>query len=186
MIKPDLTEYFVSSEVLAQGNLLTVNCDQVRLSNGHIAEREYVIHPGAVIIVPILGNGNVILERQFRYPLSQVFIELPAGKIDANEDVLHTGQRELLEETGYSANEWVRLGHTHPCIGYSNEVIHIFLARSLTAGKHQRDADENLEIFELPFAQCLNMIVQGEITDGKTIAALFLADQFLKAKYAHG
>ncbi|MEI8118584.1 MAG: NUDIX hydrolase [Methylophilaceae bacterium] len=186
MIKPDLTEYFVSTKILAQGKLLTVNCDQVRLANGHLTEREYVIHPGAVIIVPILANGNVILERQFRYPLRLVFIELPAGKIDANEDVLHTGQRELLEETGYSANEWVRLGQTHPCIGYSNEVIHIYLARSLMAGKHQRDADESLEVFELPFAQCLNMIVQGEITDGKTIAALFLADQFLKSESAHG
>jgi ADP-ribose pyrophosphatase len=185
MIKPDLTEYFVSSEVLAQGKLLTVYCDQVRLENGHLTEREYVIHPGAVLIVPILANGHVILERQFRYPLRQVFIELPAGKIDANEDVLHTGQRELLEETGYSANEWVRLGKTHPCIGYSNEVIHIYLARSLIAGKPQRD-DESLEVFELPFAQCLNMIVQGEITDGKTIAALFLADQFLKSEAMHG
>lgn len=186
MIKPDLTEYFVSSEVLAQGKLLTVYCDQVRLENGHLTEREYVIHPGAVLIVPILANGHVILERQFRYPLRQVFIELPAGKIDANEDVLHTGQRELLEETGYSANEWVRLGKTHPCIGYSNEVIHIYLARSLIAGKPQRDDDESLEVFELPFAQCLNMIVQGEITDGKTIAALFLADQFLKSEAMHG
>lgn len=186
MIKPDLTEYFVSSEILAQGKLLTVHCDQVRLANGHLTHREYVMHPGAVLIVPILANGHVILERQFRYPLRQVFIELPAGKIDANEDVLHTGQRELLEETGYSANEWVRLGQIHPCIGYSNEVIHIYLARNLMAGKHQRDVDENLEVFTLPFVECLNMIVQGEITDGKTIAALFLADQFLKSESAHG
>jgi ADP-ribose pyrophosphatase len=173
MIKPDLTEHFVSSEILAQGKLLTVHCDQVRLANGHLTQREYVIHPGAVLIVPILANGHVILERQFRYPLHQVFIELPAGKIDANEDVLHTGQRELLEETGYSANEWVRLGKIHPCIG-------------LMAGKHQRDEDESLEVFTLPFVECLNMIVQGEITDGKTIAALFLVDQFLKAESAHG
>ena len=186
MTKPDLTEHFVSSEILAQGKLLTVKCDKVRLFNGHITEREYVLHPGAVIVVPILTNGNVILEHQYRYPLRHVFIELPAGKIDANEDVLQTGKRELIEETGFSANEWVKLGETHPCIGYSNEVIHIYLARSLTAGLHQRDADENLEVFELPFNQCLNMIVQGQITDGKTIAALFLADQFLKSEFANG
>jgi ADP-ribose pyrophosphatase len=186
MIKPDLTEYFVSSEILAQGKLLTVHCDQVRLANGHLTQREYVIHPGAVLIVPLLANGHVILERQFRYPLRQVFIELPAGKIDANDDVLHTGQRELLEETGYSANEWVRLGQIHPCIGYSNEVIYIYLARNLITGQHQRDADESLEVFTLPFVECLNMIVQGEITDGKTIAALFLAGQFLKSEATHG
>ena len=182
----DLTEHRVSSKTLVQGQLLTVNCDQVRLHNGHLTQREYVIHPGAVVIVPILANGNVLLERQFRYPLGQVFIELPAGKIDANENAMETGQRELLEETGYSASVWHRLGKTHPCIGYSNEVIHIYLARSLTAGNHQRDADENLEVFDLPFSQCLNMIVQGEITDGKTIAAMFLAERFLQAESAHG
>ena len=119
----DLTEECISSETMVTGRLLSVNSDQVRLANGHVTQREYVLHPGAVVIIPLLANGNVILERQFRYPLRQVFIELPAGKIDANENMLHAGQRELLEETGYEASEWVRLGQTHPCIGYSNEVI---------------------------------------------------------------
>ena len=113
----DLTEHHISSETIASGGMLTVKRDQVRLPNGHISQREYVIHPGAVVVVPILPNGNVILEKQFRYPLHQVFIELPAGKIDADEAVLVTGQRELLEETGYTAIEWVKLGHQHPCIG---------------------------------------------------------------------
>ena len=107
--------------------MLTVKRDQVRLPNGNTSQREYVIHPGAVVVVPILPNGNVVLEKQFRYALHQVFIELPAGKIDAGEDILITGQRELLEETGYSASDWVKLGHQHPCIGYSNEIIHICL-----------------------------------------------------------
>lgn len=160
--------------------MLTVKRDQVRLPNGNTSQREYVIHPGAVVVVPILPNGNVVLEKQFRYALHQVFIELPAGKIDAGEDILITGQRELLEETGYSASDWVKLGHQHPCIGYSNEIIHIYLARGLSAGAHQRDDDEHLDIFEAPFEQCLSMIQNGEITDGKTMIALFFAEKYLQ------
>ncbi len=176
----DLTEHFISSEMIAQGNLLTVKRDCVRLPNGNISHREYVVHPGAVVVIPLLSNGSVVLERQFRYPLQQVFIELPAGKIDPDEDVLVTGQRELLEETGYAAQEWIKLGIQHPCIGYSNEVIHVFLAKNLTAGSHQRDEDELLEVFDLKMEDCLSMIRRGEITDSKTIAALFMAEQFLQ------
>lgn len=176
----DLTEHCIHSETIATGGLLTVKRDQVRLPNGNSSTREYVEHPGAVVIVPILPNGRVVLERQYRYPLHQVFIELPAGKIDANEDVLTTGQRELLEETGYTAKQWVRLGRQHPCIGYSNEVIHIYLALDLAAGAHQRDEDETLEVFEVKFSQCLSMVQNGEITDGKTIVALFLAEKYLQ------
>lgn len=175
----DLTEHCISSETLAQGSLLTVKQDVVRLANGNISQREYVTHPGAVVIVPVLASGNVLLERQFRYPLHQVFIELPAGKIDPDEDVLKTGQRELLEETGYAAQNWVKLGVQHPCIGYSNEVIHIYLATNLVAGEHQRDEDEMLEVFDLKLEQCLDMIHNGEITDSKTIVALFRADKYL-------
>lgn len=175
----DLTEHLISSQTIASGGMLTVKRDKVRLPNGNSSQREYVVHPGAVVVVPLLANGNVLLERQFRYPLHQVFIELPAGKIDAGEDVLVTGQRELLEETGYSASEWVKLGQQHPCIGYSNEVIHMYLARGLSAGAHQRDDDEHLEVFEASLADCLNMIQSGQITDGKTIVALFFAEKFL-------
>lgn len=179
MMKMDLTEHCINSETIASGGMLTVKRDQVRLPNGHTSQREYVTHPGAAVVVPILANGNVILECQFRYPLHQVFIELPAGKIDAGEEILVTGQRELLEETGFSAAEWVKLGHQHPCIGYSNEIIHMYLARGLSAGEHQRDADESLEVFDLPFEDCMNMIQSGEITDGKTIVALFFAEKYL-------
>ena len=175
----DLTEHTISSETIAQGGMLTVKRDQVRLPNGHKSQREYVLHPGAVVVVPLLSNGKVILERQFRYPLHQTFIELPAGKIDSGEDVLVTGKRELLEETGYSAKEWVKLGLQHPCIGYSNEVIHIYLATGLTAGEHRRDVDEALDVFELDFNECLSMVQRGEITDGKTIVALFFAERYL-------
>ena len=177
--KLDLTEYLISSETIAAGGMLTVKRDQVRLPNGNNSQREYVVHPGAVVVVPLLPNGHVILEKQFRYALNQVFIELPAGKIDANEAILVTGQRELLEETGYTATDWIKLGHQHPCIGYSNEVIHMYMARGLSAGLHQRDADETLEVFDLPFEQCLSMIQTGEITDGKTIVALYCAEKYL-------
>jgi len=175
----DLIEHYISSEEIASGGMLTVKRDQVRLPNGHQSQREYVIHPGAVVIVPILPNGNVLLERQFRYPLHQVFIELPAGKIDAGEEVLMTGQRELLEETGYTARHWVKLGLQHPCIGYSNEVIHMYLAQEMQAGQHQRDEDESLEVFELSVRDCIEMIYQGQITDGKTIVAMMFADRYL-------
>lgn len=176
----DLTEHELSSEIIASGGMLTVKRDQVRVPSGSQSQREYVLHPGAVVVVPLLENGNVVLERQFRYPLRQTFIELPAGKIDKGEDILTTGQRELLEETGYTAREWVKLGHQHPCIGYSNEVIHMYLARGLTLGAHNRDEDECLDIFELPFTTALDMITRCEITDGKTIVALFFAAQYLK------
>lgn len=175
----DLEERMMSSETIASGGMLTVKRDQVRLPNGHQSQREYVLHPGAVVVVPLLANGNLVLERQFRYPLHQVFIELPAGKIDLHEDVLTTGQRELLEETGYTASEWIKLGLQHPCIGYSNEVIHIYLARDLTLGQHQRDDDESLEVFELSLESCMTMILNGEITDGKTIIAMMFAEKYL-------
>lgn len=176
----DLTEHCITTEVIASGGMLTVKRDQVRLPNGHTSQREYVTHPGAVAVVPLLSNGNIVLERQFRYPLHQVFIEIPAGKIDPGEDVLITGQRELLEETGYTAKEWIKLSQLHPCIGYSDEVIHLYLARDLDAGIHQRDEDESLEVFEASFADCLTMIQNGQITDGKTIVALMLVEKYLQ------
>lgn len=175
----DLIEHRISSQVLASGGMLTVKCDQVRLPNGKVSQREYVTHPGAVIVVPILPNGNLILEKQFRYSLNQIFIELPAGKIDTGEDVLVTGQRELEEETGYTASNWVKLGLQHPCIGYSNEVIHIFLAHGLTAGTHRLDEDESLIVYQDSLANCLAMVQSGEITDGKTIIALFMAEKYI-------
>lgn len=181
--KVDLTERCISSETIADGGMLTVKRDQVLLPNGHNSQREYVLHPGAVVVVPLLPNGKVVLERQFRYPLHQTFIELPAGKIDPGEDVLVTGQRELLEETGYCATDWVKLGLQHPCIGYSNEIIHIYLASGLAAGEHRRDVDEALEVFELDFEDCLLMAQRGEITDGKTIVALFLAEKYLTKQH---
>jgi len=180
-MKPDdLTETQLSSETVFHGNLLQVKRDAVRLPNGGETAREYIVHPGAVLVVPILGNGNLLLERQFRYPLKRVFIELPAGKIDHGEHPLCTGQRELLEETGYTASAWVYLASQHPCIGYSDEVIHVYLAKGLDAGTHQRDHDETLQLFEATLEECLAMVRRAEITDGKTIIALFWAEKYLQ------
>ncbi len=176
----DLIEECTHSSTLVEGEFLTLKSDEVRLSNGQKSVREYVLHPGAVVVVPMLSNGDVILEKQFRYPLHQVFIEFPAGKIDLGEDVLLAGQRELQEETGYVAKHWAKLGLQHPCIGYSNEVIHMYLATDLIAGPHARDEGEILEVFELSLAECLAMTHRGEITDSKTIVALFLTQQYLQ------
>ena len=180
----DLTESCIATETIRSGGMLTLKVDQVSLPSGRIGQREYVVHPGASVVVALLPNGHVLLEKQFRYPLHQVFIELPAGKIDASEAPLLTAQRELLEETGYSAKEWVALGSQHPCIGYSDEVIHMYLALGLTAGQHKRDEDEALELFDLSFADCLALIKSGQISDGKTMLALFMAEQYL-AEHPH-
>lgn len=176
-----LIETTLSSEIMAQGKMLTVRYDTVQLPNGLQSYREYVTHPGAVVVVPLTSNGEVVLERQFRYPLKQVFIELPAGKIDTNEDVLKTGQRELLEETGFQASHWVKLGVQHPCIGYSNETIHVFLAYGLQSGAHRRDEDEAMDVFTWPIARVMQAIAQGEITDSKTLSAMLLAQLYLSA-----
>lgn len=174
-----LEEICLHSNQMVEGGLMTVMRDQVRLPSGREGLREYILHPGAVLIVPILPNGNLLFERQFRYPLRQAFIELPAGKIDPGEDVLTTGQRELLEETGFEAAEWIKLGLQHPCIGYSNEVIHMYLATCLQAKAHQRDEDEAMDLLELSLAQALQMVFDGQITDGKTIVALMFAKNYL-------
>ncbi len=178
--KDGLTEVCISSELVLEGGMLRVKRDQVRLPSGNQSQREFILHPGAVLVVPLLENGHLLLERQFRYPLNQVFIELPAGKIDPNEDILVTGQRELLEETGYTAEEWVYLGLQHPCIGYSDEVIYMFIAKGLRAGDANHDEDEALELFEASLEDCLEMVATQKITDAKTILALMYLEKYLQ------
>jgi ADP-ribose pyrophosphatase len=184
MKPPDLTETCISSEILVEGNLLLAKRDSVRLPDGRESQREYIVHPGAVLIIPILPDGRLVMERQFRYPLRQTFIELPAGKIDTGEDPLVTGQRELLEETGYTAKHWQLLAKLHPCIGYSNEVIYVYLARDLTLGQHKRDEDELLEIFSMSLPEAMAAMRRGEITDGKTMIALFWAEKHLSGDWS--
>ncbi len=169
-----LIETTILSEMVFDGALLKVSCDQVLLPNGHSSIREYISHPGAVVILAFLNNGNLLFERQFRYPLRRVFLELPAGKIDAGEEILRTAQRELLEETGYVAKQWKYLGQMHPCIGYSDERIEIFEARGLDlAGEKQLDHNEFLDVLELSPQAAKEAVWAGQINDSKTITALY-------------
>lgn len=169
-----LVETALSSEQVFAGRLLDVRRDIVRLPNGESSVREYIVHPGAVVILPLLPNGNLLFERQFRYPVGQVCLELPAGKIDPGEPILNTGRRELREETGYIAQSWTYLGVMHPCIGYANERIEIFLASQMVLeGPPRLDDNEFLELIELSPTQARDKVLAGEITDAKTITALY-------------
>lgn len=176
-----LTEIELSTETVFKGKLLEVRRDRVILPDGAESTREYVIHPGAVVVLALLDDGKLLFERQFRYPLRTVFLELPAGKIDSGEGIETTAKRELLEETGYTAEQWEHLGVLHPCVGYSDERIEIFLAQRLRKTcEPQFDHGEFLEVLELSLSDARGAVMSGRITDAKTITALFWAEQILK------
>lgn len=170
-----LHEEAVGSELLFQGNFLRAQRDTVRLPDGHTATREYVIHPGAVVVVPLLDDGRIVLERQFRYPIGRVMIEFPAGKLDAGEAPLVCGQRELMEETGYVAREWAYAGVMHLAVAYSTEVIHLYFARGLSLGERQLDHGEFLDVITATPAELTAWCRDGSVTDAKTLTcALWL------------
>lgn len=169
-----LRETTIDSTVVFEGVLLHVRRDTVRLPNENTTLREYIRHPGAVLIVPVLDDGRLLLERQFRYPNQTVLIEFPAGKRDPGEAPLVTAQRELREETGYEASHWQALGKIHPLPAYSDEVIHLFVAEGLTLNEIRRDADEFLELFTMTPDEVAVAIERGEITDAKTLCAFSL------------
>lgn len=169
----DFTETQLSTKLVYDGRLLKVREDDVRLPDGKTARREYLQHPGAAIIIPMLDDKTVLLERQYRYALRRHFYELPAGKIEAGEDPLATARRELKEECGYQANDWQHLTTLHPCIGYSDERIELYLARALEhVGGVALDDGEFLELVPLPVCDALVWIQTGRITDVKTIAGM--------------
>ena len=170
----DLDEHTLQSETVFQGRLLHVKRDRVRLPGGTVSSREYIVHPGAVVILARFDNGDVLLERQHRYALRRDFFELPAGKLGPGEDAEDCARRELAEETGYAAASWRRLATLYPCIGYSDERLVYFVAEDLQAGTPQRDDDEFLEVLRLPFAQALAWIRDGRICDAKSVAGLLL------------
>ena len=171
-----MTEEFLEGELVFSGRLLKVHRDRVRLPDGSEGVREYIRHPGAVAIVALFDDGRVLLERQYRYPLRREFIEIPAGKLEPGENHLETARRELLEETGYVAAEWRRLGLIHNAIGYSDEGIEIWVARGLELRQQALAEGEFLEVFTVPLAEAQAMARDGRITDVKTIAGLLWLD----------
>lgn len=167
-----LREETLSSEQVYHGVLLDVRRDQVRMPDGRTAQREYIVHPGAVMIVPLLADGRVVIERQWRYPLARAMLEFPAGKLEPGEPPLQCAIRELIEETGYRAGEWARAGILHNAIGYSNEGIEVWFARGLEAGARQLDAEEFLDVVSATVDQLDEAARCGELTDAKTLVGL--------------
>jgi ADP-ribose pyrophosphatase len=168
-----LKETKIDGELAYDGNFLKVSRDRVKLPDGKITQREYIRHPGAVVILALFDDGRVLLERQFRYPNDQVFIEFPAGKIDPGEASLACAKRELEEETGYTATDWHFVCTIHNAIAYSDEHLDLFLARGLTAGDAKLDDGEFLETFTATIPEMLEMVKRGDITDVKTVIGTF-------------
>jgi ADP-ribose pyrophosphatase len=175
----DLAEHCISTEQVFDGALLKVHRDTVRLPDGSTGGREYIRHPGAVAIVPLFDDGRVLLERQFRYPHRREFVEIPAGKLEPGEPHLDTAKRELLEETGYVAQEWRHLGVIHTAIAYTDEAIQLYVARKLTPGERKLDQGEFLEIFAVPLEEAVAMVREGKITDAKSATGLLWVAAFL-------
>ncbi|MBP6276086.1 MAG: NUDIX hydrolase [Limnohabitans sp.] len=177
-----LIEHRVGQEELLKGNFLHAFRDTVRLPDQSLATREYVVHPGAVMVIPLLDTADslrLVLERQYRYPVGQVMIEFPAGKLDPGEDPFLCAQRELMEETGYTARHWARAGVLHPVIAYSTEVIDIWFAKDLTQGERQLDAEEFLDVFTATPAQLMAWCRDGLVTDAKTLTGALWLQNFL-------
>jgi ADP-ribose pyrophosphatase len=152
--------------------------DQVSLPDGNQAIREYLTHPGAVAILAILEDGRVLLERQYRYPIAKTCIEIPAGKLELDEDPLLCAKRELKEETGYTANKWSFIRRIHPVISYSTEFIDIYLAEDLLSGKSHLDEEEFLDVFAATADELIEWVEQGEITDVKTTISAYWLDRY--------
>ncbi|MES2297767.1 MAG: NUDIX hydrolase [Pseudomonadota bacterium] len=168
-----LKETRVDGEIVYEGSFLKLTRDRVALPNGHVAAREYILHPGAVVILPVLDDGRVLLERQFRYPLDRVFIEFPAGKIDAGEQALACAKRELQEETGYTASDWQFVCTIHNAIAYSDEHLDLFLARGLVPGPAKLDEEEFLDTCTVSMDELMELVRSGQITDVKTVIGAF-------------
>ena len=178
-----LTEQTLESRVAFQGAFLRLYVDKVRSADGHVGTREYLRHPGAVMIVPLFSDGRVVLERQFRYPLKRAAIEFPAGKIDAGETPIQCARRELLEETGYRASKWCYLGGLHNAIAYSDEKIEMFLAEDLVHEGATLDAGETLQVFSEPWQRLLEWVREGTVTDVKTMVGVMWLEKVLAGEW---
>lgn len=177
----DLSEQKTGSQEIFDGAIVHLFKDTVRLPNGNAATREVIRHIGAVAVIPVDADGRVIVEKQFRYPLNRVVTEIPAGKLDSfTEDRLSAAQRELREETGYTAAEWIFLGDYYPTPAYCDEKITLYLARGLAQGQRHLDEDEFLNFEAVPLAQLVEDVMAGRITDGKTQVAILKAARYLE------
>ena len=179
-----LRELCIAPSLVYEGRFLKVHCDLVRLPDGGESTREYIRHPGAVMIVPLLDDGRMVLERQYRYPMGRVMLEFPAGKLDAGESPLACAQRELLEETGYVASQWAHAGILHNAIAYSDEGIEIFFARGLVAGQRALDSGEFLDLVSHSAAELDAFAVTGMLTDAKTLIGLLWLSRWQRGEWA--
>ncbi len=175
----DLKETTLEQSVVYEGGFLKVRRDTVALPDGKPAYREFIVHPGAVAILALTDDGQLVLERQFRYPAGRVFLEIPAGKIDPDEPRETTARRELLEETGYSAGRWTYLGTAWPCIGYANEEISYYLAEDLVLNERQLDEGEFLEVVRVPLEEAFRLSLTGDICDSKSLVGLYWLRAYL-------
>lgn len=185
-LPPDahLREQPLDSREVYRGHFLHVRRDRVQLPDGQEAAREYIVHPGAVMIVPLLDDGRLVVERQWRYPLHRAFIEFPAGKLDAGEPVLACAIRELAEETGYRAAEWARAGLLHNAIAYSNEGIEVWFARGLRLGERHLDEGEFLDVQATTLEALEDQAARGELTDAKTLIGMLWLRHWRDGRWA--
>lgn len=179
-----LRETGIASEQVFLGKLLDVRRDRIRLPDGGEATREYIQHNGAVMVVPLLDDGRLVMERQWRYPIGRVVLEFPAGKIDPGEDPLQCAERELLEETGYRAAEWGHVGRMHTAIAYSSEAIDVWFARGLIAGEASLDAGEFLEVTSVGVDELERLAARGELIDAKTLFGLLWLQNWHAGRWA--
>ena len=179
----DLIETRIDGQTVYSGSFFHIEKDQARLPDGTSAFREFMRHPGAAAVIPLFEDGTVLVERQFRYPMGRVFIELPAGKIDRGEHSLETARRELEEETGYVADEWYFVTTIHNAIGYSDEHIDLYLAKGLRKGTVHLDAEEFIQSFRMPASELVDGVRQGRITDVKTVVGVFWLEKIITGQW---